>query len=121
MIEVLTDFPDNVAAFVCHEHVTRADYESVLIPDVEKKLAHHDKVRIYYEIAPDFVGVDPGAMWEDTKVGFAHWFRWERLAVITDVEWIKQTMKIFGFLMPGELRAFSTAEAGTARDWISEQ
>jgi hypothetical protein len=46
MIEALTGFPDNVAAFVCHGHVTKADYEKVLIPDVEKRLAHHDKVRI---------------------------------------------------------------------------
>jgi hypothetical protein len=40
-------------------------------------------------------------------------------AVVTDVEWIKQTMKIFGFLMPGELRAFSVTEVNTARDWIT--
>lgn len=36
MIEALTGFPDNVAAFVCHGHVTRTDNETVLIPDVEK-------------------------------------------------------------------------------------
>lgn len=121
MIEALTGFPDNVAAFACHGHVTKADYEKVLIPDVENRLAHNDKVRIYYETAPDFAGVDPGAVWDDTKVGFAHWFRWERLAVVTDVEWIKHTMKIFGFLMPGELRAFPTTEATAARDWITRQ
>lgn len=121
MIEALTGFPDNVAAFICHGHVTKADYETVLIPDIEKRLLHHDKVRIYYEIAADFVGFDPGAVWEDTKVGFAHFFRWERFAVVTDVEWIKQTMKFVGFLMPGELRAFPTAEVDRARDWIAQK
>jgi hypothetical protein len=118
MIEVLTGFPDDVAAFVCHGQVTKTDYESVLIPDVDHRLGRHDKVRIYYETAADFVGVDPGAMWEDMKVGFEHWSRWERLAVVTDLEWIKQTMRIFGFLMPGELRAFPTDEAAAARDWL---
>lgn len=121
MIEALTGFPDNVAAFVCHGHVTKADYETVLIPEVVKRLTHQDKVRIYYETAPDFAGVDPGAVWDDAKVGFAHWSRWERLAVVTDVDWIKQTMKIFAFLMPGELRAFPTTKATTARDWITRQ
>lgn len=81
---------------------------------------HRDKVRIYYEIAQDFAGIEPGAVWEDAKVGFAHWFRWERLAVVTDVEWIKHTLKIFG-LLPGELRSFPTTEADTARDWITGQ
>ncbi|WP_018599830.1 STAS/SEC14 domain-containing protein [Mycobacterium sp. 155] len=119
MIEALTGFPDNVAAFVWHGHITQADYEAVLIPDVEQRLTRHDKVRIFYEIAPDFAGVDPDAAWEDTKIGLAHWFRWERLAVVTDVEWIKHTMKIFGFLMPGELRAFPLAQTTLARNWIT--
>ena len=78
-------------------------------------------MRIYYEIAPDFVGIDPGAIWEDTKVGFAHFLRWERFAVVTDVEWIKQTMKFVGFLMPGEMRAFPTAHAEQAHSWIVQK
>jgi hypothetical protein len=77
-------------------------------------------VRIYYEIAPDFAGVDPGAVWEDTKVGFSHFLRWERFAVVSDVEWINHAVKLFSFLMPGEFRVFRTAEAGQAREWIAQ-
>jgi len=119
MIEALSGFPDNVAAFACRGQVSKADYETVLIPDVEKRLETHDKVRIYYEIDPDFEGWDPGAMWDDTKVGFRHWMRWERFAVVTDIEWIKQTMKFVGFLMPGELRAFPISEVDKAREWVA--
>ena len=43
MIEVLKDFPDNVIAFACHGHVTKADYETVLIPDIEDKLKSAQK------------------------------------------------------------------------------
>lgn len=119
MIEQLADFPDNVAAFACHGHVTKADYESVLIPDLNKRLESHDKVRIYYETAPDFNGFDPGAMWDDTKVGFRHFLRWDKFAVVTDVGWITETMKFVGFLMPGQFRAFPTAQAEEARRWIT--
>jgi hypothetical protein len=121
MIEVLKDFPENVAAFAFHAHVSKADYEAVLIPEIEKILEQHEKVRIYYEFAPDFDGVDPGAVWEDTKVGIAHFLRWERIVVVTDVEWIKQTMRFFGFLMPAELHTFPSAEVDRARDWIAQQ
>lgn len=120
MIKALQGFPDSVAAFACHGHVTRADYETVLIPDIEKRLLDHEKVRIYYETAADFAGVEPGAIWEDTKLGFTHFLRWERFAVVTEVEWIKQTLKFVGFLMPGEMRAFPTADAELARAWITE-
>jgi SpoIIAA-like len=118
MIEILKGFPDNVAAFACHGRVTKGDYATVLIPAVEKALKQHNKVRIYYETAADFAGIDPGAVWEDTKVGIGHFLRWERFAVVTDVEWIKQTMKFFNFMMPGELRVFPNAEAKQAHKWI---
>ncbi len=38
MIELLKDFPDNVAAFAFYGHVTKADYDTVLIPDFEDAL-----------------------------------------------------------------------------------
>ena len=118
MIEVLQDFPENVIAFACKGHVTKRDYDTVLIPLVEKELKRHEKVRLYYQIGDDFSGIDPGAVWEDFKVGVEHLPRWERVAVVTDIEWIGNTMKVFSFLMPGDIRVFPTAEMAKARAWI---
>ena len=124
MIEELTNFPDNVTAFACHGHVTKADYDTVLIPDLEDKLHRHKKVRIYCEIAPDYIGIDPGAVWEDTKFGFSHLFDWDRAAMVTDVEWMNQAVKffggVFGFLAPvGQWCVFPLADADKAREWIA--
>ncbi len=120
VIEKLSDFPDNVAAFACHGHVTKSDYGTVLIPEIEDKLQRHNKIGIYYEIGPDLDGIAPGAMWEDAKVGFSHLRNWERFAVVTDVDWIAHSVKFFGFLMPGDLRLFTVVEAAEAREWIVE-
>jgi len=117
MIEHLTTFPDNVLAFVCKGRVTKADYDAVLVPAVMNALEQHDKIRLYYETAPDF-GIDPSAIWEDFKVGMEHLTRWERVAVVTDVDWIKQTMQLFSFLIPGAMKSFPTSEAAQARAWI---
>ena len=38
MIEKLTGFPENVAAFACHGEVTRRDYGTVLVPTIELAL-----------------------------------------------------------------------------------
>lgn len=118
MIEQLPNFPDNVVAIICKGRVTKADYDSVLVPAVRDALEKHDKVRIYYEIASDFAGFDPGAMWEDFRVGMEHLSRWERVALVTDVEWIKHTMQFFSFMMPGDIQAFPTSQGDQARDWI---
>ncbi|BBX97723.1 SpoIIAA family protein [Mycobacterium lacus] len=123
MIELLKGFPDNVAAFACHGHVTKHDYDTVLIPDFEDRLSRHQKVRIYCEIPSDFKKFEPGAVWADTKFGFGHFFDWDRAAMVTDVEWVARVAKFsefFHFLWPGEYRTFSDAEADSAREWVAE-
>jgi len=118
MIERLMNFPDNIVGFVCTGRVTKEDYDAVLVPAVVNVLKRQGKVRLYYETAADFAGIDPGAIWEDFKVGMEHLTRWERVAVVTDVAWIKHTVRFFSFLMPGALKIFPTSEAPQARAWI---
>jgi SpoIIAA-like len=118
MIERLKDFPANVLAFACRGKVTKADYDTVLVPAVNEALKSGHKLRIYYETGDEF-GIEPGAVWEDFKVGMEHLTRWERMAVVTDVDWIKHTMKFFSFMMPGDMRTFARADAAKARAWIA--
>jgi hypothetical protein len=118
MIEILTDFPDNVVAAAARDVVTKRDYEDTLVPRVELILKRHPKICCYYELGSKFSRMEPGAMWEDFKIGVEHLSRWERVAVVTDVDWIRHSLNIFRFLMPGELRDFGTSDAAAAREWI---
>lgn len=119
MIELLKGFPGNVVAISASGEVTKADYAKVVIPAVERVLAQHDALRLYYQIGTDFSGFDLGAMWSDAKVGMRHFFKWERIAVVTDIEWIKLSVRAFGFLMPAQVNVYTTGEADSARKWIS--
>lgn len=120
MIELLKGFPGNVVAIACHGDVSKKDYDDVLIPAVEKALQSHDKVRLLYEVSRDFAGYDLGAAWEDFKTGMEHFSRWERIAVITDVDWIAASMKVFSVFLPGMMRVYPLAEADKARLWITQ-
>ena len=98
--------------------MTRTDYENVLIPAMTAALQRQTTLRIYYEVTPKFSGIDAGAVWEDFRVGMEHLSRWERMAVVTDVEWIRLAMNAFRFLLPGRLRVFPVSEIDEARRWI---
>lgn len=120
MIEILKGFPSNVVAIACHGEVTKKDYDDVLIPAVEKALQTHDKIRMLYEVGTDFTGYDAGAALEDFKTGMEHFSRWDRIAVVTDVEWMAASLKIFGVFLPGTIRVYPTADAAKARLWITQ-
>ena len=120
MIVLVKGLPDNVVAAECSGHVTRSDYESVLIPAVEAALQKHEKVKLYYRIGPEFQGIDPGAVLEDMKVGFSHLSRWKRIAIVTDVEWIRLAIRGFAFLLPGPVKFFDIGRESDAKQWIAE-
>lgn len=118
MLQTLSGLPDGVVGIEAVGEVEADDYERVLVPAVEAALAEHRTVRLLCVLGDRFDGYSTGAMWADTKLGFEHLRRWERMAVVTDKEWIGHAVKAFGWLMPGEVRVFPTAERAEAEAWI---
>jgi hypothetical protein len=118
MIKILEGFADNVIAAGAIGRVKREDYEALLIPRVEAIAKRHPKIRFYYEIGTEFAGMEPGAVWEDFRVGVEYWMRWERVAVVTDIAWITHVVNALRFLMPGHLRVYPTGEKEMARSWV---
>lgn len=121
MITLMEGFPDNVVAVRAEGQVTAQDDDNVLIPAVEKAPTRNKKLRFYYEIGPGFDGMDLGAMRKDLRVGFGHLGQWERIAVVTDIDWIKHAMQLFGFLLPSKTEVFGVAQATDAKAWIVDE
>ncbi len=118
MIEIIPGLPGGVLGFRAGGQVTAADYERVLIPAVEAAFELHPKLRLLYQIGNDFTGFDVGAMWDDARVGLRHLSGWERVAVVTDVVWIRASMALFALAMPGKVRMFDTRDFDAATAWI---
>lgn len=119
MIKLLPNLPSEVVGLTASGQVTAQDYETVVIPAIEAALQDHDKIRLLYHIGPDWTGFTAGAMWDDAKVGLSHMAAWEKIAVVTDVEWIRAGIKIFGFTITGLVRIFENAQLEAAIDWVT--
>jgi len=88
------------------------DYRNVLVPAVEAAFQSQDELRLLYLLGDDVTGFSAGAAWQDTKVGMEHVTRWEKIAIVTDKEWLRHSVDIFGYLIPGEIKAFRGQPAG---------
>ncbi|MDE2156973.1 MAG: STAS/SEC14 domain-containing protein [Xanthomonadaceae bacterium] len=120
MIEQIEGLPAGTLGFRASGQVTAADYERVLVPDVEAAFALNRKLRLLYLVDADFTGFDPGAMWDDAKLGMRHFSGWDRVALVTDVPWLRMTATAMGFVIPAEFRLFGLAELTAAKAWIGE-
>jgi len=119
MVERIPGLPENVLGFKAKGRVTAGDYESQIIPAVEEQFARHHKVRFLYHLGAEFTGFDAAAAWDDTKLGLKHLAGWERMAVVTDVEWIRVALRAFGLAIPGHVRVFHDRELDDAKRWVA--
>ena len=119
MITFLPNLPETIIGVVASGHVSRTDYEEVLIPAVEAALKKHKKLRLIYELESDITGFAPGAMWDDMKLGLAHVSAWERVAVVTDLSWVANATNIFNFVMSCPVKVFPLKDRAAAEEWIA--
>jgi hypothetical protein len=119
MLQLLQPMTGNVVSITGGGTVTAEDYESVLIPVIEETLKSHDKVRVLFQLQPD-TRFTAGAVWDDTKFGLSHFFSFEKFALVSDTEWINNTVKLLGFMIPCPVKLFALSELTVAKEWISE-
>ena len=92
----------------------------MLVPAVARATAGGSKARLLVELGASFEGYDPSAMMADASLGLGHFGSFERIAVVTDAAWIRDSLGLFGALIPGEVRVFPTTDADAAAAWIRE-
>ena len=119
MIRTIDGLPGNVVAVEAQGEVTGDDYDKVLVPAVEGALRTHPRIRLLYHIGPTFTGYTPAAIWDDAKLGFHHMTAFERCAVVTDVQWIRDAVNVFRPIMPCPVKVFGNDEMERATAWLT--
>ncbi len=118
--EILDGYPDDVIAFRAEGDITREDYEETLIPLAQEKIKTHKKIKLLYWIGEGFESFSAGAMWDDARFGLSHFSDFSKIAVVSDVDWIRTSVKVFAPLMPATVQVFHNAEIDDAKEWISK-
>jgi SpoIIAA-like len=109
--------PEGVLGFEASGKLTAEDYTSVLAPALESALEDNGKIRVVLVFSGEFGGLQPGAIWQDLRLGIRDWTVWERIALVTDHAWMRDALRIFAWAVPGEVKAFPTTARADAVAW----
>lgn len=119
MIELIPALPRHVLGLVAQGRVTREDFEAVVDPAVANALEQNPRLRILFILGEAFDEMEEGALKEDTFLGMRFTDRIERVAVVTDHDWLTGTISAMAYFLPMDVRAFTTADETAARDWVT--
>ncbi|MGI9365391.1 MAG: STAS/SEC14 domain-containing protein [Rhizobiaceae bacterium] len=99
--------------------VSAHDYETVLTPGIADALSEHDYIRLLVRCEED-LSYDPGGAWADLKLGLSHWRGFDRVAIVTQLGWVRTTVGMVAPFAPCPVKIFDPSEQEDARRWLSE-
>lgn len=121
MLTMIEGLPDYVIGIRINDKLRAEDYERQLIPLVNEKLESHRKLDLLCCIEGEWKGMEAGAMWQDLRLGLGKIGHWARMAIVSDIKWVENAIKLFGLFSPGELRHFGSSDYAAAKEWVCEQ
>lgn len=120
MIETIAGLPEGTLGFSFSGRISGSDYDTVLVPAIDRAIETHDHIKALLVFGAGFEGYDLAAVWDDTLLGLRHWRGFERIAVVSDVAWVRTVVRAIGVAMPCPVRLFAAGEEQEARRWLAE-
>lgn len=119
MLERLQGLPRGVDGLKAVGKISRDDYEKIAEPLFEEARREGRRIRFLYELGPEFEGLTPGAAWEDAKIGLRSMRLFDGCAIVTDVDWLRRSVRLAAFLMPCPVKIFGGGERDSAAAWLA--
>lgn len=120
MVELLNDFPPYVAAYKATGQVSKEEYEQVVMARINEVARQYGKINFLVLMATDVSDYSFGSLVDYVKMTFNHFKEWNRLAVVSDAQWVNKVYEALGGLVYGKVKSFRINEYEEARQWISE-
>ncbi len=118
MLERIPNLPPGIDGISAVGRLSKQDYERVYEPLVDG--AHRDgrRLRLLYQIGPEFDGFTAGAAWEDAKMGLRTLGVLEGFAIVSDIGWLRESSEFMRFFTPCPVRVFRLKERDEAIAWL---
>jgi hypothetical protein len=120
MLKQINDMPAGTLGFEAVGEVDDDDVEKVLVPALRQWVAERGKIRLLYVLGPRLREFEGDAVSENAKFVARHPTAFERVAVVSDEEWLRPAMKALSLLLPGEARGFPVRQLTAAKRWLTE-
>jgi len=121
MLRRMTDMPAETIGFEAVGEVEDDDWEHMVEPVLRREIAEGHKVRLLYLLGPDARDVEGDAMKADTGFRARHATSFDRVAVVSDEDWMRPALGALSFLVPGKAKGFPVHELSAAKAWLAER
>ena len=120
MLRRMDEMPAGTIGFEAIGEVEDDDWEQAVEPILRAEIADGRKIRLLYLLGPQAREVEGEAMTADTGFRARYATSFDRVAVVSDEDWMRPAMRALSFMLPGKARAFPVHELAAAKSWLAE-
>ena len=121
MLRQMTDMPAGTIGFEAVGEVDDDDWEDAVEPVLRREIADGRKVRLLYVLGPESRAVDGDAVKADTGFRARHASSFDRVAVVSDEDWMRPALRALSFMVPGKAKGFRVRELDEAKTWLAAE
>lgn len=99
--------------------VTETDFKQTVLPNVRQLVDKTGELNYLLVLDTSIKNFTAAAWWQDVLLGIKHITKWNRAAIVSDVDAIRTFTAIFSVVIPGEFKGFRHEELQQAIDWTA--
>lgn len=116
--------PPSVLAIEVVGKLTRDDYQTVFVPGIKALLEGAGEIRVVVVFGEEYEGLTPGGIASDSSLFIGEMVhrelsKWKRCAVVTRLDWLRHSVSLFRWMMPGEVQCFDLDQVEAAIAWTA--
>src|SRR5277367_5051732 len=119
MLRRMPDMPAGTIGFEAIRDVDDDDWEETVEPVLRQEIAEGRDVRLLYLIGTGAHEVEGDAMSADAGFRVRHATSFERVAVVSDEDWMRPALRALSVLLPGKARGFRVRDLTEAKAWLA--
>ena len=119
MLKHIQEMPAGTLGFEATDKVDDDDFEDIVEPVLRREIAAGRAIRMLYLLGPQLLEYEGEALGDQLKFAARHAKSYERVAVVSDQEWLRPALGVLSALVPGQLRAFPLDQLEQAKEWLA--
>jgi hypothetical protein len=121
MLKHLNYLPKHVLGLHAVGDVTNDDYERALEPLLDEHIKENGKINYLLVLEADIKKFDAGAWCGNISIGIKYFTKWNKLAVVTDQQGVREFSHLFKYFLPGKYKGYQLKDLDEAIRWITEK
>jgi hypothetical protein len=121
MLRRIANMPGGTIGFEAVGEVDDDDWEDAVEPVLRGEIAEGGRVRLLYLLGPGSRGVEGDALKADAGFRARHASSFDRIAVVSDEDWVRPALRALSFLLPGKAKGFRVRDLEEAKAWLAAE